>query len=169
MSGEELRSIAVGTGGLSLAAAIALWLTLTRSAADPVPQSRNRLLRVALPAVVLQIAHFTEELSRGFYVRFPELIGLRPWPAGFFVSFNLVWIALWILSLVGLRSHPRAALFPLWFLGIASALNGIAHPLLSILARSDFPGLWTSPFVGVAGVLLLRRLVLFTEPARASA
>jgi hypothetical protein len=60
------------------------------------------------------------------------------------------------------------ALFPIWFLGIASTLNGIVHPLLSAVKQGYFPALWTSPFVGVAGALLVRRLVLFTERDGAS-
>jgi hypothetical protein len=57
-------------------------------------------------------------------------------------------------------------LFPLWFLGIACALNGLAHPLLALRSGGYFPGLITSPLVGVAGVLLLWRTLRVTAPGR---
>ena len=45
------------------------------------------------------------------------------------------------LSVLGLAERQRAALFPFWLLGIAGAANGIAHPLLSVIAGGYFPGL----------------------------
>jgi len=60
----------------------------------------------------------------------------------------------------------RAALFPLWFLAIASLANGVAHPLLSVQAGRYFPGLFTSPLVGVAGLALLRQMALATGDVR---
>ena len=45
-------------------------------------------------------------------------------------------------------------------------MNGLAHPLLAARTGGYFPGLFSSPLVGVVvGVLLLRRLFLVTgEP-----
>ena len=94
----------------------------------------------------------------GFHLRYPELLGLAPWPPSFFVTFNLVWIVVWGLSLLGLSRHVRAAYFPMWFLGIGSAVNGVAHPIFSMAVSGYFPGLLTSPLVGLLGVLLLREL-----------
>ena len=98
------------------------------------------------------------------------MLGLSPWSPRFFVSFNLFWIALWALSLWALSARKRAALFPLWFLGIASVANGVFHPALAFRAGGYFPGLLTSTFVGVAGGWLLRCLFLLTSrPGRPSA
>lgn len=74
----------------------------------------------------------------------------------------LAWLAIWSLSAWGLAVRRRAAPFPLWFLGIAGLANGVAHPALSVLSGGYFPGLVTSPVFGLAGVLLLRRLLLVT-------
>jgi uncharacterized protein with HXXEE motif len=160
---EQLRSILTGTAGLSVAAVIALILTLAR---DGIGASQTRLrsaVRLAIAAILVQSAHFAEELATGFHQRFPELLGLAPWSVRFFVSFNLIWLAAWVLGVFGLAARWRVALFPLWFLGLGCVVNGIAHPLFSLRTGGYFPGLVTSPLVGVAGVLLLRGLSRVTD------
>jgi hypothetical protein len=62
-----------------------------------------------------------------------------------------------------LAARQRIALFPLWFMGIACVVNGLGHPALSARAGGYFPGLVTSPLVGVLGILLLRKLGLITR------
>jgi hypothetical protein len=157
----------MGTAGLSVSALIALFLTVTRASVDPDAAARGHLARLLVLALVLQCGHFAEELATGFHDRFPEMLGLRPWSLAFFVPFNLFWIAVWGLSIVGLRAGLRVALFPIWFLGIGCAANGVAHPLFAALEWAYFPGLWMSPLVGVVGILLLRRLASFTrDPGR---
>jgi len=154
---EQLYSILVGTGGLTLAAVIAIFLTLTRPTTSDAILER-RLIVVAALALVLQSLHFTEDLVTGFNVLFPKLLGLSPWPLSFFVTLNLFWIAVWILSIAGIRARLQIALFPVWFLGIGCVANGVAHPVFAMMVRGYFPGLYTSPLVGVAGLFLLGRL-----------
>jgi len=147
---------------LGVAMVVALGLTIRRdwrSGADL--RSAAWLVAVTL---VAQALHFGEELATGFELRFPALFGLGPMSNGFFVSFNVGWLAIWMLAGWGLARRFRPALFPLWFLAIGSAMNGIAHPLLALRAGGYFPGLVTSPLVGVAGFLLLRRLATITRP-----
>jgi hypothetical protein len=160
---EELRSILVGTGGLTLAAGVAVVLTVSRREFVASPEQLRGAVRLVLAAVLVQTAHFAEELFTEFHQRFPELLGLAPWPVSFFLGFNLFWIGVWLFSALTFAAHPARALFPLWFLGIASLANGVAHPLLAIAAGGYFPGLFTSPLVGYAGVVLLRRLTLITD------
>lgn len=155
---EELRSILTGTAGLSVAAVIALLLTLARDGVVASPVQLRAAVRIAVAAILVQTAHFAEELATGFQQRFPELLGLTPWSLRFFVTFNLIWLGAWVLSVFGLAARRRVALFPLWFLGLGCVANGIAHPLFALRTGGYFPGLVTSPVVGVAGVLLLRRL-----------
>jgi hypothetical protein len=158
---DQLRSVLLGTAGLSVAAVAAVALTLTRGA---IGQSREigAVTRLAMVALLTQAVHFAEELATGFQQRFPALFGLTPWSDGFFVAFNLFWLAIWAVSIWSLASRGRWVLFPLWFLAIAGCANGVAHPLLSLRAAGYFPGLFTSPFVGVAGAALLRRLLSAT-------
>ena len=165
---EGLRSILTGTAGLSVAAVIALLLTLARGGVDADPTRLRKAVRVTVVAILFQSAHFAEELATGFHERFPVLLGLAPWSLRFFVPFNLIWLALWTLSLFGLAARWRAALFPLWFLGLGCVANGIAHPLFSLRTGGYFPGLVTSPVVGIVGVFLLRRLSRVTDASSGS-
>jgi hypothetical protein len=80
----------------------------------------------------------------------------------FFVIFNLTWLANWVASIPGLRLAQPAAFFAAWFLAIAGMLSGIGHPIMAIIAGGYFPGLVTSPFIGIAGVWLWRRLYAST-------
>lgn len=159
---DELYSILAGTAGLSVAAVVAAFLTASRPIGRADPAAQRRLIVLIAVAIALQTGHFTEELATGFYVRFPELLGLAPWSKAFFVSFNLFWIAVWLLSIVGVRAHLQIALFPIWFLGVGCVANGVAHPVFSMMVGGYFPGLYTSPLVGLAGVFLLRRLTAIT-------
>jgi hypothetical protein len=161
---DQLRSILLGTAGLSVAAAIALLLTLVRGGMEASGPELRLAVRLAFVTTLVQAGHFAEELATGFHWRFPELLGLSPWSLRFFVSFNLVWLAVWGLSLWGLAERRRSALFPFWFLGIAGVVNGLAHPALSLRTGGYFPGLVTSPLMGVAGIVLLRQLGMITKP-----
>jgi hypothetical protein len=162
----ELRSVLLGTGGLGVAAVAALLLTVTRGAVGADETRLRAILRLAVVTLLLQASHFAEELATGFHRRYPELLGLAPWSLRFFVSFNLFWLAVWGLSLWGLAARRRAALFPLWFLGLGCVVNGLAHPAFALRTGGYFPGLVTSPFLGALGVLLLRRLARITEIRR---
>jgi hypothetical protein len=160
---EEVRSVLVGTLGLDVAALLAFLLTLLRGHAGTSRRDLDATARVASVALLLQAAHFGEELATGFHGRFPEMLGLAPWPLTFFVGFNLFWLAAWGLAIRGLGRNSTAALFALWFLSIGCVANGIAHPLLALRVAGYFPGLLTSPFAGLAGILLFRRLLGTTD------
>jgi hypothetical protein len=109
-------------------------------------------------ATAVQSVHFVEEWATGFHVRFPALFGLEPMPLVFFVAFNLTWIAIWIASIPLLRSARKPAFFAAWFLAIAGMLNGIAHPVMALASGGYFPGLVSSPFIGLVSIYLWRRL-----------
>lgn len=155
---EGLRSFLPSISLLGVAFAAALVLTLMRSALREEGSDLLRLVRLALAVIALQCVHFVEEFLTGFEVRLPELLGLAPWPTWIFVPFNVLWIAVWVASAAALAPGARLALLPLWFLAIAMVGNGVAHPLLALRAGGYFPGLISSPVVGVAGTLLCVRL-----------
>jgi hypothetical protein len=161
---ETVSSIILGTAGLTLAFLAALVVAMR----SPVParEHASRLRPIAIASVVAQSLHFMEELTDQFYVRFPEIFGLGAWPATFFVVFNLSWLVIWSVAIVTITRFPRPSAIALWFLAMASIANGIVHPLLSVAARSYFPGLWTSVLVAILGVGLIRRLAAATrQPA----
>ena len=89
-------------------------------------------------------------------------------PFAGFMAFNLVWLVLWLASIPGVYAGRTAAMFAAWFLALAGMLNGIAHPLLAAAAGGYFPGLVTSPFIGLSALLLWQRLRHATRqiPAR---
>jgi hypothetical protein len=155
----------LGTTGLAAAAVVAVGLGLARGALDGRDPRHAALTKLATVVVALQAIHFGEELATGFHRRFPEQLGLVPWSSTFFVTFNLFWLAVWGLSLLGVATGLRVWSFPLWFLAIAGMANGITHPALAIRAGGYFPGLVTSPFLGAAALLLWRRLMRATETA----
>jgi hypothetical protein len=160
---DELSSILPSTAFLGAFALVAWFLTVSRSWADVNGMRARKAVEAAVVAVVAQTAHFAEEFLTGFHERFPALFGIPPMPSQFFVSFNIAWLVIWSLSVWGLASRCRPALFPLWFLGIACIGNGVAHPTFAILTGGYFPGLVTSLVVAALGVLLLRRLLRVTR------
>lgn len=138
---------------------------LAMSRASPVGKvaERNAAARSLLLATAIQSIHFVEEAATGFSERFPALFDLPPIPLSIFLTFNLIWILIWVASIPGLQSSRPVAFFAAWFLAIAGALNGIAHPILSVAAGGYFPGLVTSPFIGAAAVLLWINLARATR------
>lgn len=143
---------------LGVVAVIAALLARQRSSPDDARRERASAATVLGIATAIQGLHFAEEWATGFHARFPALLGLEPMPLWLFVLFNLAWILAWMASIPLLRTASRPAFFAAWFLAIAGMMNGVAHPLLAITGGGYFPGLVTSPFIGVAGVALWTRL-----------
>lgn len=162
---EGFRSEVLGTAGLTLAAGAALLLALFRRPVGLRADERRRATAVFVVAVTCQALHFSEEYATGFYRQFPEVLGLAAWSSAFFLAFNVSWLGIWTAAAFGLRTGYRPAFFLAWFLAIASIGNGVAHPLLAIRAGGYFPGLLTSPLVGLAGAVLWARLMAITEPS----
>jgi len=143
---------------LGLAAFAALQLALRRSSSARLTVERAAASRMLVLTTAVQAGHFAEEWATDFHIRFPALFGLEPMPLSFFVVFNLVWIIVWIASVSLLRSGQKTAFFAAWFLAIAGMLNGIAHPLMAVASGGYFPGLISSPVIGVASIFLWQRL-----------
>ena len=143
---------------LGLVAVAALRLAQRRSSPVEAVKERGAAAMVLGVTTAIQSVHFAEEWATGFHARFPALLGLDPMPLSFFVSFNLAWIVIWIASIPLLRLGRRPAFFAAWFLALAGMLNGIAHPLMAMASGGYFPGLVTSPVIGLAGVFLWQRL-----------
>ena len=143
---------------LGIAAIAAIHLARSRRSPPDKETERSTAARALALALVIQSVHFAEEAATGLHERLPALFDLPEMSFSFFVIFNLAWIGIWIASVPGLRSARLAAFFAAWFLAIAGMFNGVAHPLLAIAAGEYFPGLITSPIIGVASIWLWCRL-----------
>ena len=75
---DEFRSILLGTSGLSVLLILALLATVARPPRDGAASEAGQVRRLAALAIAAQSMHVLEEGLTGFYVRFPELLGLAP-------------------------------------------------------------------------------------------
>lgn len=127
-------------------------------AASPWKFDAASVLPVYLIAIAVQCLHFTEEYVTGFQHRFPALFG-ADWSDAQFVSFNLLWLAAFILAGLGVYRGVRLGYLVVLFFGLIGGVgNGISHIVLSAASWRYFPGLITAPFCLLMGVLLLARL-----------
>lgn len=148
---------------LGLAALGAVGLARSRPSPPENAAERSVAARALALALVVQAIHFSEETLTGFPERLGALLGLPAMPMSFFLMFNLAWLAIWGVSVPGLRAARTAAFFAAWFLAIAGMINAVAHPLLAVAVGGYFPGLVSSPFIGAAAVWLWLRLREATE------
>ncbi len=160
-----VRSLLPSLFVLGLAALAAVILARGRSSPPENLAKRRTAARLLVLATAIQAIHFTEEATTGFPERLGALLGLPAMPMSFFLTFNVAWLVIWVVSVPGIGSAKSFAYFAAWFLAIAGMLNGVAHPLLAIAAGGYFPGLITSPFIGAAGVWLWLGLRKATRPA----
>ena len=153
---------------LGVAALVSLQLALGRPSPEEKCSERATASRLLALTTVIQCGHFAEEWATGFHESFPALFSLDPMSLPYFVGFNLVWIAIWFGSVPLLRTARKPAFFAAWFLAIAGTLNGVAHPMLAVYVGGYFPGLMSSPFIGLASVYLWKQLSRSTSNLEAS-
>jgi hypothetical protein len=158
-----VRSFLPSLIALSAMGVVAMGLTIARGGLHADADALRSAVRVAVLAMILQAGHFVEEAATGLNRRLPEVFGLAPVSMESFVTVNVVALVVWAVSAVALAQGSSWALFPFWFLGVASVANAILHPALSLATGGYFPGLVTSPVVGVAGAVLLHRLAGITQ------
>jgi hypothetical protein len=116
------------------------------------------VLPMYLLAIAVQCAHFTEEYLTRFQRQFPGLVGYE-WSDARFVSFNMAWLAAFVLAALGVYQRVPLAYLGVLFLAVGGGiLNGAGHLLLSLRQGSYFPGTATAPLCLLAGFGLLSRL-----------
>jgi hypothetical protein len=147
-----LPSIVV-LGSVAIAAAALTFTHPLRS-----DQPHDNAARALTFTTLCQAIHFGEETLTGFHEAFPALFGLPAIPLAIFVTFNVAWLVVWSASISGLRATRAPALFAAWFLAIAGLINGLAHPLMALAVMGYFPGLVTSPVIGLMAIWLGIRL-----------
>jgi len=139
---------------LGLVAAAALRLSVVRRSPPEMADARRRAAWALAVTTALQAIHFAEEAGTGFEERLGAALSIPAMPRWFFLVFNLAWLGVWALSVAGIRSGRAGAFFAAWFLAIAGAVNGVAHPALALAAGSYFPGLISAPLIGASGLWL---------------
>ena len=149
---------------LGLAAVGALAVTLARPSPAELREERSAASGALAVAVVFQGVHFVEEAWTQLPTRLGTLLGLPSMSFRFFLAFNVAWLGIWIASVPGLRARRRPAFFAAWFMVIAGIFNGLAHPLMALASWAYFPGLITSPLLGLVAVRLLLSLGRATRP-----
>jgi hypothetical protein len=148
-------AIALGT---LFAAAVVLAVSRSPIPADQL-KSVNKLVLIACGA---QLLHFLEETAFDLHVRLPEAFGLPEMPFSFFLALNVAVLIIWLAGACQREFNPFVVT-TFWFLGLASVFNLLAHPTLAVISGAYFPGVFTSPVVGLAGLMLTRRLVQATS------
>ena len=149
---------------LGLAAIVSVLLTRYRKIQASDQRGITKASLALAVATLVQAAHFSEEAFTGFHEKLPALFGLPPMSFTGLMVFNLAWLAIWVFSIYGLRAGFAFSMFAAWFLAIAGMINGIAHPLLTLASGEYFPGLYTSPIIFIAGIMLWRALKSATRP-----
>jgi hypothetical protein len=144
------------SGGLVVS--YGLWI------AAPWKNDAAAVLPIYLLAVAMQCLHFTEEYITGFQRQFPKLFG-GGWSDARFVTFNMLWLAVFVLAGWGVYRRIELAYLIVLFLALIGGVgNGASHLILSAMNRGYFPGLITAPFCILMGVLLLKRLFALCVP-----
>jgi hypothetical protein len=116
--------------------------------------------RIAFLALVIaQAAHSIEE----YVFRLYDVFGPARFVSGListnlqtgFLAFNLAFVAFgfWCYA-VPVQGGLSIAIPFLWFWIVVELLNGIGHPIISILERSYIPGTITAPFLFAIAVYL---------------
>jgi hypothetical protein len=121
------------------------------------------VLPIYLLAIAVQCLHFTEEYVTGFQHQFPRLFG-DDWSDARFVTFNMLWLAAFVLAGLGVYRRVQLAYLIVLFLALIGGVgNGIAHLVLSATYGRYFPGVITAPFCLLVGITLLTRLFAGTQ------
>jgi len=117
------------------------------------------VLPIYLLAIAVQCLHFTEEYATGFQHQFPALFG-DDWSDTRFVTFNMLWLAAFVLAGLGIYRRVQLAYLIVLFLALIGGVgNGVSHLVLSAKYRRYFPGVITAPFCLLVGIALLARLL----------
>jgi hypothetical protein len=118
------------------------------------------IIGVYAVAVVVQCAHLVEEYRTGFYRVFPAVFGGDPWSAQRFLTFNLVWLTVFVIAGVGLLRGKQGAYLVALFLAIGGGIgNGLGHLALSAREGGYFPGAYTGVLALIVGSILAYRLM----------
>jgi len=138
---------------------LGLIITYLVWALTPWKNEPARVLPTYLLAIVVQCVHFTEEFITGFQRQFPKVLGSSEWTDAQFVTFNMAWLAVFVLAVLGVYRRMQLAYLVVLFLALIGGVgNGTSHLLLAATHGGYFPGLVTAPLCLLVGIAVLGRL-----------
>jgi hypothetical protein len=113
----------------------------------------NQTLWLFSALILMQVAHFIEEIKTGFRVQFP--LGEIPVPV--FIGVNTLFYLASIFTIYRLATHHPAAYSWARVIGWIMVANGALHLLIMAVRGAYFPGGWTAlPVLVLAAWLLVR-------------
>jgi len=117
-----------------------------------------------LVLVIAQATHSVEE----YLFRLYEVFAPARFVSGListdlrtgFIAFNVAFVTFgfWCYA-IPVRKGMPAALLLMWFWVVVEILNGIGHPVISIIERSYIPGTATAPVLLIIALYLLIQIV----------
>ncbi len=130
-------------------------LTCYRQMPEP-----GRVLPIYLLAVGMELLHFAEEFSTGFYIRIAkEIYHTQPNTANEMVIGQMILFFLTIVGAIAICKKWKPPMFIVWFVVIMQMfVNAIQHPIFSMIVKGYFPGLITSQVGWILGPILFKRL-----------
>lgn len=123
----------------------------------------TRITTLFLILVLLQALHSVEEYLGKLWEVFPParfLTGMisNKHETGFLIiNIGLFLFGLWCWLFPVRKNYTSAAGF-IWLWIIIEMINGIGHPLWSLIQLNYEPGLITAPFLLVISILLIRKI-----------
>ena len=124
-------------------------------------------LNIYLIALAVQMLHFAEEYTMGFVKELPSLLGADPYPLEYWVNFNMIAYAIFILGAIVLYKNLKAlVIVPVFFVVVGAIINAFGHLALSIYAGGYFPGLYTSLLYWVIALRLGNDIVKLLHKTR---
>ena len=127
----------------------------------------TRILPVYLLCLGIQMIHFAEEYCTGFVTKVPALFSQDPYPLDYWVVFNMVAYAIFILGGIIIFKRLKSwMIIPIFFILFAVILNAIAHIFISIYVGGYFPGLFTALIYAMIGPYFMKLILRETRPPK---
>lgn len=127
-----------------------------------------RLRWVFVLAVLVFVAHVTEEYLAGFQQELPALFGREAWTDARYLGFNSAWLLVFVAAAVTLRPGRSLPALVLVFFAVAGGMGNGALHLLATLGRGEyFAGSGTAVLCLGVGVWLL--CLLYGRPGETRA
>ena len=126
---------------VGIVGALLAWLATGAGSRTP-NQMVGPVYLITIPLLTL---HGVEEYTGRLYETLPPRFGLEPFEPSQFTSFNLVWLAVFLVAAVGVFKRIRLSLLVVWFVALLGCIgNALFHGYLSLQDGAYVPGVITA-------------------------